>query len=228
MRKTRALTRLLPAGIAAVAVAGTMIAVATLTGTNDHAAAQDTAVAGAAGAAGVAGGPGGTLAKPTTAPVKKTPKASKYHFQNTRPAVGSLAAGQEVRIAPGLFFTTRGTQWAVISRQPGEPAYEPFGWRQTVGNSNIGDGTDPGMQSVGGAVSSVFKSSQAATVVYTVGSKAWYGKVYRLAGIPGWVESSAQVSPVNPESTVQRAVFVYDAQGKLLKRFGDGTDPLAR
>jgi len=221
MRDTRGLTRLLPAGLAAVAVAGTMVAVAVFTGTNDKAAAQDTAVA---------GGPGGTIVKSTTpaAPVKKAPKATKYQFQNARPAVGTLAAGQEVKLGPGLYFKTKGTQWAVISRQPGEPAYEPFGWRQTVGNANIGDGTDPGMQSVGGTVSSVFKSSQAATVVYTVGAKAWYGKIYRLAGITGWVESSAQVTPLTPQNSRSNGVFVYDAQGKLLKRFGGGADPLAR
>lgn len=217
MRDNRALTRLLPAGIAAVAVAGTMVAVAVFTGTNDKAAAQDTAVA---------GGPGGTIAKTATAPAKKAPKATKYRFQNTRPAVGTLAAGQEVKLGPGLYFKTKGTQWAVISRKPGEPAYEPFGWRQTVGNANIGDGTDPGMQSVGGTVSSVFKSSQAATVVYTVGTKAWYGKIYRLAGIPGWVESSAQVTPLTPQNSRSNGVFVYDAHGKLLSRFGGGADPL--
>ena len=139
-----------------------------------------------------------------------------------------LAAGAEVKIGPYLSFKTKGTQWAVISRRPGEPAYEPFGWRQTVGNANIGDGTDPGMQSVGGTVSSVFKSSQAATVVYTVGTKAWYGKIYRLAGITGWVESSAQVTPLTPQNSRSNGVFVYDAQGKLLKRFGGGADPLAR
>ena len=216
MRDTRGLTRLLPAGLAAVAVAGTMVAVAVFTGTNDKAAAQDTAVA---------GGPGGTIVKSTTpaAPVKKAPKATKYQFQNARPAVGTLAAGQEVKLGPGLYFKTKGTQWAVISRRPGEPAYEPFGWRQTVGNANIGDGADPGLQIADNVVTSVFRSETATTVVYTSGRKAWYGQIRRLAGIPGWVAATAAL-PVDAQS-----VFAYDADGKLVGCLGDPKDdPLRR
>lgn len=165
----------------------------------------------------------------TSPPVAATPSAAtpsvvrRYSFQNARPAVATLAAGVEVKVGPYLYFKTKGTQWALISRRPGEPVSAPFGWRETVGNSNVGDGTTPGIQSAEGTASSVFKSAKAATVVYTAGRKAWFGQVRRLAGIPGWVAASA-TTPVAAES-----VFVYDAGGRLIAAFGDpAEDPLHR
>ncbi|MDX6235207.1 MAG: hypothetical protein QOG10_22 [Kribbellaceae bacterium] len=88
-----------------------------------------------------------------------------------------------------------------------------------------GDGSDVGL-----VFSSVFKSDKVSTVVYTRGKKAWYAKVYRLGGIPGWVESSVEmkgeqdakgnVGPEDPKNP-QVAVFVYDQHGTLLAQFPD-------
>ncbi|TDO33743.1 hypothetical protein EV643_1319 [Kribbella sp. VKM Ac-2527] len=237
--------RLLATGLAAAAVAGVTIITAAVTGNNDQAAAGSSEPA-VAGSSGPAGSPNSTPTPPAIpAPAKekqagaitrKAPKATKYVFQNERPEVGTLPAGGEVKIAEHLYFATRGTQWAVISRVPGEPEYEPFGWRRTVGNDNIGDGTSPGLQSVGPVTSSVFKNAKVSTVVYTRGNQAWYGKVYRLAGIPGWVESSADLTASDPEpkSTPgpqgpDTSVFAYDAAGKLLAQFPDSkSNPLAK
>ncbi|WP_432945481.1 hypothetical protein ACQPXM_05665 [Kribbella sp. CA-253562] len=163
---------------------------------------------------------------------------SGFVFQNAPQAIGQLPAGGSVRIAPHYSLKTRGTQWALVSQVPGEPAYEPFGWRGTVGDTNLGDGTSPGIQSLGiggksQLVSSVFKSPEAATVVYTSGQRAWYAKVYRLGGIDGWVASSAIVTgsstaSVTPGPTSDAvSVFAYDAQGDLVASFGGGKDPLA-
>ncbi|MFI5691902.1 hypothetical protein ACIA58_08690 [Kribbella sp. NPDC051586] len=190
-----------------------------------------TAAAASAGVAGVAvvgllvaqdpvavGPPVAATPSSVTPPVTPSVTPSRYVFQNTRPAVVSLAAGVEVKLGPYLSFKTKGTQWAVISRRPGEPVYEPFGWRQTVGNANIGDGADPGLQISGNVVTSVFRSQTAVTVVYTSGRKAWYGQVRRLAGIPGWVAATAALP------AVPRSVFAYDADGKLVGCLGDPKD----
>jgi hypothetical protein len=161
-----------------------------------------------------------------------------FVFQNSPQAIGQLPANGSVRIAPHYSLKTRGTQWALISQVPGEPAYEPFGWRATVGNANLGDGTSPGIQSLGiggksQLVSSVFNCPEAATVVYTSGKRAWYAKVYRLGGIAGWVASSAVVTGsstagVTPGPKGEAvSVFAYDGQGDLLASFGGGKDPLA-
>ncbi|MGC4936441.1 hypothetical protein [Kribbella sp. DT2] len=226
--------RLITSGVAAVAAAGVIAGTAALTGTND------TAVAGTPGpAAGAPAAPAPAPAAPAPAAAvpaarpaaKPVPKATKFVFQNSRPSVGTLASGREVALGDHLFFTTRGTRWAVISRVPGEPAYEPFGWRRTVGNANIGDGTSPGIQSSGAVHSSVFKSARVSTVVYTLGRKAWYAKVYRLAGIPGWVESSARLTAEQQPGAkgAQASVFAYDASGRLIAKFGDAKgDPLAK
>jgi hypothetical protein len=225
MQKTRRVARLLPAGLAAVAVAGAMIATAVFTGNDQPAAASGETPVGAAIPA--------TGSQQAAQPAKKGPKATRYAFQNTRPTVGTLAAGAEAKVGPGLYFTTRGTKWALIERIPGQPGIEPFGWRRTVGDPNLGDPSSPGIQAADGVVSSVFKNPAAATVVYTQGHKAWYGKVYRLAGIPGWVESSAKVSLAPPAASgydpMAVTVFVYDASGKLLSKFGSAkADPLGK
>jgi hypothetical protein len=181
---------------------------------------------------------GGSSQPPVAPPVSTTPTTtpatkSIYTFQNAEPPIGTLPRDGETKIAEHLYFATRGTQWAVISRVPGEPAYEPFGWRKTVGNDNIGDGTSPGLQSVGPVTSSVFKNAKAHTVVYVQGRKAWYGKVYRLAGIPDWVQTSVEltggkapeVTPGPNQSEV--SIFVYDQNRKLLVQYPAGAkDPL--
>ncbi|ONI66806.1 hypothetical protein BWI15_26785 [Kribbella sp. ALI-6-A] len=177
--------------------------------------------------------------QPSVAPSANSARPRNgFVFQNSRPAIGQLPADASVRIAPHYSLKTRGTQWAVISQVPGEAPYEPFGWRATVGNTNLGDGTSPGVQSLGiggksQLVSSVFNCPEAATVVYTSGTRAWYAKVYRLGGIQGWVASSAivtgsatgSVTPGPKDEAV--SVFAYDAQGELLTSFGGGKNPLA-
>ncbi|QNE20153.1 hypothetical protein F1D05_22390 [Kribbella qitaiheensis] len=179
--------------------------------------------------------------EPFSPPVAGTPTVppvlhgSHFVFQNGPQAVGTLAANGSVEVGAGLTFQTRGTQWALVNHLPGEAT--SFGWRATVGNDNIGDGTKPGIQSTASrgtiVVSSVFSSKKVATVVYTSGTKAWYAKVERLGGIPGWVGSNAVLNGAMTTKTVTRtpgltgndvAVFVYDAAGKLLTQFPDNAE----
>jgi hypothetical protein len=191
-----------------------------------------------------AGGGGEPFGPPVAGQSSVTTSASSagarsgFVFQNSPQAIGQLPADGSVRIAPHYSLKTRGTQWALVSQVPGEPAYEPFGWRGTVGNTNVGDGTSPGVQSLGiggksQLVSSVFNCPEAATVVYTSGKRAWYAKVYRLGGISGWVASSAIVTGSSTASVTPGpksdavSVFAYDAQGDLVASFGGGKDPLA-
>lgn len=235
--------RLAVTGLAVAAVAGITITGAAIAGTGKQAAGTDLPAASGVGQPVV--GQDGSIPSQVdqAAAVPQAPQAvakSNYVFQNKPQSVGKLPANGSVEIATDLTFRTRGTQWALVSHVPGEDTYEPFGWRATVGNDNIGDGTSPGLQSMGAGkgvlVNSVFKNQKVATVVYTRGKKAWYAKVYRLGGIPGWVESAALVSagktqnPVPAGKSVTRitspdpdelAVFVYDAAGKLLKQFPD-------
>jgi hypothetical protein len=189
-------------------------------------------------AVGVVSSAGGSSQPPVAPPVSTTPTTelatkSVYAFQNDEPPVGTLPRDGETKIANHLYFATRGTQWAVISRVPGEPEFEPFGWRKTAGNDNIGDGRSPSMQTMGLVFSSVFRSDKARTVVYVQGRKAWYGKVYQLAGIPGWVQTSVEltggkapeVTPGPKQNGV--SMFVYDQDGKLLVQYpGGAPDPL--
>jgi hypothetical protein len=243
MSRSKRTARLAVTGLAAAAVAGITITGAAMAGTGKSSvgpAAADQPVLAQNGFV------PSKVDQAATPP--KTVAKSKYVFQNKPQAVGRLAANGSVEIATDVTFRTRGTQWALISHVPGEEPYEPFGWRATIGNDNIGDGTSPGIQSMGAGkgvvANSVFKNKKVATVVYTRGNKAWYAKVYRLGGIPGWVESTALVSPgkvqkqVSAGSSVTRvtgpdpdelAVFVYDAAGKLLKQFPDNAvNPLPK
>jgi hypothetical protein len=186
---------------------------------------------------------------PTVAPPKPSaPKSSaqQFVFQYQPQPIGSLPANGSVEIGTDVTLRTRGTEWALVSHVPGEEPYEPFGWRATIGNDNIGDGTDPGIQSLGSGkallASSVFNCPKVATVVYTSGKKAWYAKIYRLGGIAGWVQSSALVTAPNSPTTItagihvtpgpppgdELSVFAYDVTGKLLASFGGGKDPLAK
>jgi hypothetical protein len=240
-RRTRGVVA---AGLASAAVAA-VVAGSLLTAT-DQGGREPSAlpVAGTPSSATTSGAPSST--PPTmSGPSVSAPRSSGFAFQNEPQSVGQLPANGSVRIAPYFLFRTRGTQWAVISQIPGEPQYEPFGWRATVDNANLGDGIDPGIQSVGSGtgllVNSVFKGPRVATVVYTRGTKAWYAKVYRLGGISGWVQSSAVIAgPVTPTTVTAGtqvtpappggddvSVFAYDGSGRLVASFGTGKDPLA-
>jgi hypothetical protein len=222
-------TRLAVTGLAIAAVAGIAIAGAAVAGTGKPRAAEATELTGVAGAV-----PAQAAAAVPKAAAQKKVAQGKYSWQNKPQSVGTLAANGSVEIAPTVTFRTEGTKWALVSHAPGEEPYEPFGWRATVGNDNLGDGTSPGIQSLGSGkavvVNSVFKNKSAATVVYTSGRKAWYAKVYRLGGIPGWVESSAVLNGADTARTTpgpkgdQVAVFVYDAAGKLLAKFPDNAE----
>ena len=224
--------RLAVTGLAVASVAGITVTGAAIAGTGKPAGGE------APGAEPQVAGQGGSLPSQAAAvPQAAAPKAvakSKYAFQNKPQAVGVLAANGSVEVAPEVTFRTRGMQWALVSHVAGEPAYEPFGWRATVGNDNIGDGTSPGIQSMGSGkavlANSVFNNKYVATVVYTSGKKAWYAKVYRLGGIPGWVESSAVLNGAKTAKQTpgpkgdEVAVFVYGAGGKLLKQFPDNAE----
>ncbi|WP_112241737.1 hypothetical protein [Kribbella monticola] len=240
-RRTRGVVA---AGLASAAVA--VVAAASLFTATDQGGHEPSALPVAGTPSSPAGTPSST--PPTmSGPSVSAPHGSGFAFQNKPQAIGQLPANGSVEIAPYYRFRTQGTQWTVITNVPGEPQGEPFGRRETVGNKNLGDGTDPGIQSAGAGagllVSSVFKGPRVATVVYTSGKKAWYAKVYRLGGIPGWVQSSAVIAdPVTPTSTVtagtqmtpappfgdEVSVFAYDSNGKLLASFGTGKDPLAK
>ncbi|QNE20154.1 hypothetical protein F1D05_22395 [Kribbella qitaiheensis] len=211
--------RLTVTGVAVAAAAGLAITGVAVAGTDKP------ADAGLPAAVGV----------PEAAAAPKAAAMSKFVFQNGPQAVGTLAANGSVEVGAGLTFQTRGTQWALVNHLPGEAT--SFGWRATVGNDNIGDGTKPGIQSTASrgtiVVSSVFSSKKVATVVYTSGTKAWYAKVERLGGIPGWVGSNAVLNGAMTTKTVTRtpgltgndvAVFVYDAAGKLLVKFPDNAE----
>ncbi|MGC4936442.1 hypothetical protein [Kribbella sp. DT2] len=196
-------------------------------------AVASVAVVLAAGAGVVLGGNGTRETQFVPPPVASAPApvltpSARYTFHNAEPSIGTVPAKGEVRMTDRLSFVTRGTQWAVISRVPGEPVYEPFGWRKTVGNSNIGDGSSLGIQSAEGVSSSVFRSSRVSTVVYTQGRDAWYGTVNRLAGIPGWVAVWADRSEATG-SGGQVSVFAYAADGTLVGQFpGGAAQPLVR
>jgi hypothetical protein len=161
-----------------------------------------------------------------SAPAPVLTPSARYTFHNTEPRIGTVPAKGEVRMSDHLSFATKGTQWAVISRVPGEPAYEPFGWRATVGNANIGDGSSLGIQTAGGVSSSVFRSNRVSTVVYTRGRDAWYGTVNRLAGIPGWVAVWVDLSKATGGDV---SVFAYAADGSPVGQFpGGAAQPLVR
>lgn len=231
----RRMLRLGATGLAAAAVAGVAIAGVALARTGGPADDR----------AGVAGAPAAVapqIGVPLAVPAKgATPDSlstrNSYKFQNRPQTVGTLPAGQRVKIGADHWFQTRGTQWAITQHVPGEPSYEPFGWRATVGNDNLGRPSEPGLQSSGtkaGVVfNSVFENDKAATVVYTMGDQAWYGKIYRLAEIPGWVQSSVEMKG-EAETKHRRvvpkpAVFVYDKDGTLLSKFpSSARDPLAK
>jgi hypothetical protein len=241
-RTSSRVARLAVTGLAVAAVAGITITGAAIAGTGKQTPGAGAGLPAASGVEPQVTGQDGSIpsqvdqaaAVPKTAAVPKAVAKGKYMFQNKPQAVGVLAANGSVEVAADLTFRTRGTQWALVSHVPGEEPYEPFGWRATVGNDNIGDGTSPGIQSMGSrnaiVANSVFSNKKVATVVYTSGKKAWYAKVYRLGGIPGWVESrwvlsGAQTAKQTPGPTGDEvAVFVYDAAGKLLKQFPDNAE----
>ncbi|TDU89501.1 hypothetical protein EV138_3071 [Kribbella voronezhensis] len=242
-RRRRRTRGVVAAGVASAAVA--VVAAGSLFAATDQGGREPSALPLAGTPSSPAGTPSST--PPTmSGPSVSAPHGSGFAFQNEPQAVGQLPANGSVPIAPYYRFQTRGTQWAVISQLPGEPQYEPFGWRATVGNSNLGDGTDPGIQSAGAGagllVNSVFKGPRVTTVLYTSGKNAWYAKVYRLGGISGWVQSSAVIAAPATPTTITAgtrvtpappvgddvSVFAYDATGRLLASFGSGKDPLAK
>lgn len=234
------LIRLAAIGVAVTAVAGVGWAGAALSGDPAAAGAPGPERAALPAATPVPAG-AATPAEVTThaARTDKVVVAGKgYQFQNRPPgSVATVPVDGRVRIATHYSFGTRGTQWAVIGHLPGEAPDEPFGWRATVGNSNLGRPGQPGVQGVGSPTrqvfSSVFRSEQAASVVFTREKEAWHGKLYRLAGIPGWVQASVEMRGVrggrhaSPNGVPRIGVFVYDKEGKLLtSSSGAGRNPL--
>ncbi|ADB29460.1 hypothetical protein Kfla_0336 [Kribbella flavida DSM 17836] len=187
----------------------------------------------AVAATGVVLGGGPARELPIAPPVASTPSpvltpSARYTFRNTERPIATVPVTGEAPIAGHLFFATRGTRWAVISRAPGASPYEPFGWRKTVGNPNLADARQPGVQSVGAVQTSVFRGERVSTVVYTRGSEAWYGQVNRLAGIPGWIAVWADLKAASQAPGERVSVFAYSADGTLLARYGDAPEPLLR
>lgn len=141
--------------------------------------------------------------------------------------IGTIPVQGKVQIAPGVRFETKGTQWCISHWDDLTKDYfEHFGCRGTVGNENIGDGRSPGLQSSGGATSSVFRGMPR-RVIYTQGGKYYEGKVYRLKGIPGWSLSFIQFPETTGEKMPERGVFTYDEDNRLIAAFPNSrTDPL--
>ncbi|MFC0624286.1 hypothetical protein [Kribbella deserti] len=143
--------------------------------------------------------------------------------------IGEIPTRGEVQIASGVRFETKGTKWCISHWDDQAKEYfESFGCRGTVGNSNIGDGRSPGLQSAGGATSSVFRGVPR-RVIYTQDDKYYEGKVYRLKGVPGWSLSFVELPAEMKGSTAfpDRAVFTYDENNRLLASFPESkADPL--
>ncbi|WP_328989335.1 hypothetical protein OG394_24195 [Kribbella sp. NBC_01245] len=184
----------------------------------------------------VAGGPDPAPNVPTTAAAqdghsvaKAKPGKRKWTPGGpigARP-VGVIPVKGQVQLAPGVRFETKGTKWCISHWDDLTKGYfEHFGCRGTVGNANIGDGRSPGLQSSGGATSSVFRGMPR-RVIYTEGGKYYEGRVYRLKGIAGWSLSFIQFPETAGEKMPERGVFTYDENNRLIASFPESkTDPL--
>jgi hypothetical protein len=242
-RRNRAATGLASAAVTGVAV--TAFAVAN--GIGGPGAVPEPQVAGS-------GGPSSATSK---APGKSTPvkPRSDRVWQpggsvGAKP-IGTIPASGKVEISDQYWFETKGTRWCV-SQKDGPYTNEPFGCRGTVGNANIGDGRLENLQGGNNAkgervFSSVFRSDGQRRVLYTSGNTYYEAKLYRLAGVPGWMlavvtlpseqEETATMPPKgqstqSPVPQAEYGVFGYDAGGKLVSRFpgvrdgGPKSDPL--
>ncbi|WP_344217924.1 hypothetical protein [Kribbella sancticallisti] len=153
--------------------------------------------------------------------------------------IGTIAASGKIKIAANHSFETRGTQWCITKTPPsGGGADEPVGCRGTVGNANIGDGRVPGIHTSSDAagnkvVVSVFRGD-ARRVLYTDGSRFYEAKLYRLAGVPGWMMSVVAYDAPKGDALApgDAYVFAYNAEGKVMAQFplvkdgGPRTNPL--
>lgn len=226
-------------GLASTAVTGVAItAFAVANGIGGPAATTQPQVAGAGGPSAPA-----TTTTAESTPVKPGPVRSWVPggAVGAKP-IGTIPASGKVEIADEYWFETKGTRWCT-TRKDGSQLIEPFGCRGTVGNSNLGDdGRLSNYQGSGTAdgrrvVSSVFRREGERRVLYTHGNTYYEAKLYRLAGVPGWMMAVATI-PAEKDGSKRRpttpdvAVFGYDAGGKLVNRFpdvkdgGPKTDPL--
>jgi hypothetical protein len=248
--KRRRAWRVAVTGIASLAVAGVAVAGFTALGGGEP-SPGDAPVAGPPVALGNGPGPTtpGTVAETgrsgaETAGATKLPKPTDRWTPGgpvgAKP-IGTIPKSGAVEIAPRYRFETLGTKWCISEWEPATKEYfEPFGCRGTVGNSNLGDGRSPGMQSSfdtagNKVVTSVFRGTPS-RVIYTDGAKYYEAKVYRLAGVPGWSMSVVSYKPAKAEQPGSpdhdRAVFAYGADDKLLVQFphsgqgGPKNDPL--
>lgn len=160
----------------------------------------------------------------TELPAAQAPVQSNSAPQALPAGIGTIPANRRVEIATKYWFETKGSYWR-ITRQDGGGIVTQVGWRQTVGNRNIGDGRHPGLRTTSAAVpgqavvSSVFRAD-AHRVRYRIDNRWHEAKVYRLAGIPGWVLSVAEFRPRDNElASMAQAVYAYDAKGRLIASY---------
>lgn len=135
-----------------------------------------------------------------------------------------------VQISSGYWFYTVDTTWCIAESKsrpksaPNDAMALPFACRGTIGNDNLSDTGLSGAQSMGtekGMVSSsVFTGSPASTTV-TVNEKTYQGRLWRLAGIPGWNLAVWEYAtpPVSGDPFPSTTFVTYDAKGRVQAKF---------
>jgi len=227
--KRRRIGRLAIAGIAVAAVAGVAIAGSAAARTGKPTAADRPAAA-------------NQVDKAAAAPAAAAPQAvvkNGFAFQNARPAVETVAAGQAAHFGEHVWYETKSSTWALFTKFPGEGQKTASAWtgKDDSGSALVADGS----KAAGPVFASRF-NGPVETVVYTQGKKAWYGKVYRFAAIPGGTFAGIELagqpyapdpagrlgSPKAADASMHPggiSVYGYDKAGKLISQFGEG-DPL--
>jgi hypothetical protein len=230
--KRRRVGRLAIAGIAVAAVAGVAIAGSAAARTSKPAAANKPAANQAAAAK------ASTVAAPAVAAPKAVVK-NGFAFQNSRPAVETVAAGQAAHFGEHVWYETKSSTWALFTKFPGEGQKAAYAW---TGKDDSESGLVADGSKASGPVFASMFNGKVHTVVYTQGKKAWYGKVYRFAAIPGGtfagIELAGEPYAPDPAGGLGRqkaadaamhpgdiSVYGYDQAGKLVSQFGNH-DPL--
>lgn len=221
---SRRIMQLAVAGVAVAAVAGAAIVGSAVARTGKQTAqTPDTSSVPAA--------------VPAAAPATVAPKAvtkNGYTFQNERQPPATLLAGVAAQVGINHWLQTKGSTWALLSQLPGQPRTALFGWQATKMDDISGATLLMDGSKAGAVLASMFRTDRITTVVYAQGKKAWYGKVYKLAGVPGLTAAGVELKGISYVGSVAGpadpsvAVYAYDKNGKLVSQFqGTKADPLA-